>query len=186
MGECLTVMGQALHALDGTLPPGLTMQNTYTDLRKGSKKAVVVVQNNTAYLQTLQKKTPMARMVSALPVPKPPESGSLQVKDDTYSDLHILRLMVGQRHGGLFDGLDLGGLNSWASRLADAACQLLAGYHGMFSLDLAGLGCTRSVEHTMEVTDGAPFGEWFRWIPLPMVGGLGTIWGDVGVWCHWA
>ena len=53
LGEHLKVMVQALHAQDGTLPPGLTMQNMYTELRKGSKKAVVVVQNNTAYPQTL-------------------------------------------------------------------------------------------------------------------------------------
>ena len=53
LGECLNIMVQALYAQDGTLPPGLTMQNMYTELRKGSKKAVVVVQNNTAYPQTL-------------------------------------------------------------------------------------------------------------------------------------
>ena len=64
LGECINVMVQALHAQDGTLVPGLTMQNTYTKLRKGSKKAVVVVQNNTAYTQTLWKKTPVARAVS--------------------------------------------------------------------------------------------------------------------------
>ena len=43
LGECINVMVQGLHAQDGTLPPGLTMQNTYTELRKGGKKAVVVV-----------------------------------------------------------------------------------------------------------------------------------------------
>ena len=53
LGECINVMVQALHAQDGTLLPGLTMQNTYTELRKGSMKAVVVVWNNTAYPQTL-------------------------------------------------------------------------------------------------------------------------------------
>ena len=53
LGEHINVMVQALHAQDGTLLPGLTMQNTYTELRKGSKKAVVVVWNNTAYPQTL-------------------------------------------------------------------------------------------------------------------------------------
>ena len=53
LGKCINVMVQALHAQDGTLLPGLTMQNTYTELRKGSKKAVVVVQNNTAYPQNL-------------------------------------------------------------------------------------------------------------------------------------
>ena len=64
LGEHLNVMVQALHAQDGTLPPGITMQNMYTELRKGSKKAVVVVRNNTAYPQTLQKKTPVARAMA--------------------------------------------------------------------------------------------------------------------------
>ena len=54
LGEHLNVMVQALYVQDGTLPPGLTMQNTYTKLKKGSKKMVVVVQNHTAYPQTLQ------------------------------------------------------------------------------------------------------------------------------------
>ena len=34
LGECINVMVQALWTQDGTLPPGLTIQNTYTDLRK--------------------------------------------------------------------------------------------------------------------------------------------------------
>ena len=66
MGECINVMVQTLQTQDGSLSQGLTVQNTYTELRKGSKKAVVVVRNNTAYLQTLQKKTPVARVVAAL------------------------------------------------------------------------------------------------------------------------
>ena len=72
LGECINIMVQALYAQDGTLLPGLTVQNTYTELRKGSKKAVVVVWNNTAYPQTLRKKTPMARAISVLLVPEPP------------------------------------------------------------------------------------------------------------------
>ena len=57
VGECINVMVQALWTQDGSLPQGLTVQNTYTELRKGSKKAVVVVWNNTTYQQTLWKKT---------------------------------------------------------------------------------------------------------------------------------
>ena len=94
LGECINVMVQALWTQDGTLPPGLTIQNTYTELRKGSKKAVVVVWNNTAYLQTLQKKTPVARAMSS-------------------PNFHTPRLTVRQRHGKLFDELDLSGLDSW-------------------------------------------------------------------------
>ena len=72
MGECINIMVQALQTEDGSLPQGLTVQNTYTELRQGSKKAVVVVRNNTAYLQTLWKKTPVARVVAILPAPKLP------------------------------------------------------------------------------------------------------------------
>ena len=57
LGERINVMVQAVQTQDGTLPPGLTVQNTYTKLRKGSKKAIVVVWNNTAYPQILGKKT---------------------------------------------------------------------------------------------------------------------------------
>ena len=56
-GECINIMVQALQTEDGSLPQGLTVQNMYTELRQGSKKAIVVVRNSRAYLQTLQKRT---------------------------------------------------------------------------------------------------------------------------------
>ena len=37
-GECINVMVQALQTEDHSLPQGLTVQNTYTELRQGSKK----------------------------------------------------------------------------------------------------------------------------------------------------
>ena len=114
LGEHLNVMVQALYAQDGTLPPGLTMQNTYTEQRKGSKKAVVVVQNNTTYPQTLQKKTPVARAMAIQPVPKTPEPGSLQVQDEVCPGPQTPKLMIRQRHGRLFDELDLSSLALWA------------------------------------------------------------------------
>ena len=48
VGEYINIMVQALRTEDGSLPQGLTIQNTYSKLRTGSKKAVVVVQNHTA------------------------------------------------------------------------------------------------------------------------------------------
>ena len=159
LGECIHVMVQALHTQDGALLPGLTIQNTYTEMRKGSKKVVVVVWNNTAYPQILQKKTPMARVVPTLPVPEPPESESLQGRDDMHPSLQTLKLTVRQRHGKLFNELALSGLDSWAPELVDVACWLLAKYHEVLSLDLAELGCTHSTEHTIKVTDNTPFIE---------------------------
>ena len=158
-GECINVMVQALQTEDGSLPQGLTVQNTYTKLRQGSKKAVMVVRNNTAYSQTLWKKTPVARAVAVLPVPKPPEEEQLLEGAEEPQDLHTPRLTVRQRHGKLFDELDLSGMDSWATELADAAHQLLAKYHDMFSLDPAELGCTHSTDHTIKVTDDTPFKE---------------------------
>ena len=162
LGECINVMIQALQAKDGTLPPGLTVQNTYNELRKGNKKAVVVICNNTAYLQTIRKKNPVARVAAALPVLDPPKSEGLHEGIGKSTDFHTPNLTVRQRHGKLFNELDLGGLDSLTLELVGAACWLLAKYHNVFSLDPAELGCTHSTENIIKVTDDTPFKEWFR------------------------
>ena len=71
-GEGINLMTQALHAEDGSLPQGLTVQNAYTELCSGSRNVTVVVRNSMAYPQTLRKKTPVARAVAVTWVPKPP------------------------------------------------------------------------------------------------------------------
>ena len=76
--------------------------------------------------------------------------------------------MIRQRHGKLFNELDLSGLDLWDPELVDKAHQLLAEYHNIFSLDLAELGCTHLTEHTIKVTDDTPFKEWSRRI-LPLM-----------------
>ena len=96
LGECLNIMVQALHVQDGTLPPGLTMQNTYTELRKGSKKVVVVVQNHTTYPQTLWKKTPVLRAIPVQLLPKTPKPWSLPVPDKVCPDPQTPKLMIRQ------------------------------------------------------------------------------------------
>ena len=125
----------------------------------------MVVRNNTAYSQTLQKKTPVARAVAVLPVPKCPKEVQLLEEADEPQNSHTPRLTIRQRHGKLFNELDLSGLDSWAPELADAACQLLAKYHGVFLLDPAELGCVHSMEHMINVMDDTPYKESFRWIP---------------------
>ena len=47
-GEGTNVMTQALHAKDGSLPQGLTVQNVYTELCSGSKNVAVLVRNSMA------------------------------------------------------------------------------------------------------------------------------------------
>ena len=193
-GECISVMVQALQTEDGSLLQGLTVQNTYTELRQGSKKAVAVVRNNMAYSKTPQKKTLVTRAVAALPVPKPPEEEQLLEGADEPQDPHTPRLTIRQRHGKLFDELYLSGLDSWAPELVDAAHWLLAKYHNVFSLDPVELDCTHSTEHMIKVTDDTPFKEWFRQIPLPLVEEVwnhlwemlesGAIRPSQGAWCN--
>ena len=106
-GEHINIMVQALQTEDGSLLQGLTMQNTYTELRQGSRKVVVVVRNNTAYSQTLQKKTLVARAVATSPVPKPLEEEQLLKGAPEPHDSHTPRLTVRQRHGILCDEIGL-------------------------------------------------------------------------------
>ena len=147
-GEHINVMVQALWTEDGSLPQGLTVQNMYTKLRQGNKKAIVVVRNNMAYSQTLQKKTPVARAVAVLPVPKPPEEVQLQEGADKPQDSSYPQT----------DSIDKDMVNcfmnwTWVAwipgppELVDAACWLLAKYHNIFSLDPVEFGCTHSKEH---------------------------------------
>ena len=55
----------------------------------------------------------MARVVAALPVPKPPEGEKSEEKVGESHNFHTPRLTGRQRQGKLFDELDLGGLDSW-------------------------------------------------------------------------
>ena len=169
LGECLNVMMQSLHVQDGALPPGLTVQNTYTELRKGSKKVVVVVRNQTAYPQTLRKKIPVARMIPVQLVPEAPKPDVLPDQDEACQGQQTSKLTIRQRCGKLFTELDLSGLDQWPPKMADKACQLLAKYHDVFLLDPAELGCTHSTKHSIKVTDDTPFKERFRHIPPPLV-----------------
>ena len=98
-------------------------------------------------------------VIAVPPVPKPHEEVQLLEGADEPQDSHTPRLTIRQRHGKVFDELDLCGLDSWAPKLADAAHQLLAKYHNVFSLDPMELGCTHSMEHTIKAMDDTPFKE---------------------------
>ena len=111
----------------------------------------------------------VARPIPIQLLPETPEPGSLLVPEEMCPDPQTPKLMIRQRHGKLFDKLDLSGLDLWAPKFADKAHQLLAKYHDIFLLDLAELGCTHSTKHTIKVTDNTPLKEHFRQISPPMV-----------------
>ena len=158
-GEYINIMTQVLWTEDGSLLQGLTIQNAYTEMQKGSKYVVVVERNSTSYPQMLQKKAPVAREVAATAVPEISPEIRVQEGEDGPQDPHPTSLTTRQRQGKLFKELDQSGLNSWPPELAEAAHQLLAEYHDMFSLEPAELGCTHSTEQTIKVTADTPFKE---------------------------
>ena len=87
-----------------------------------------------AYPKTLREKTPIVTAVVAIQVPEPPIwTGLREVLDETQG-LQMPKLTVKQRQEKLFKELDLSGLESWPSKLADSAWSLLAEYHNIFSL----------------------------------------------------
>ena len=158
-GVGLNVMTQALHAEDGSLLQGLTIQNAYTELHNGSKNVTIVVENSMAYPQTLRKKTPVVRAVAATQVPEPPMwTGMIETLDEAQA-IQMLKLTMKQRQEILFEELDLSGLESRPSKLADSTQSLLAEYHNVFSIEPSKLGCTHSTEHVIKVMDITPFKE---------------------------
>ena len=168
-GECINIMLQALWTEDGSLLQGPTVQNTYTELRQGSKKAVMVVRNSTAYLQTLWKKTPVARATVALPVPNHPWRFRFRRRVMSPRILIPPNWLSGKDMGNysmnwIWVGWMLG---PWGWSMPPASSW--AEYHDVFSLDPAELGCTHSTGHMIKVTDDTPFKEQFRWIPPLLV-----------------
>ena len=156
----IDVMTQALHVEDGSLLWHLTVQNAYTELRKGSKNVVMVVRNSTAYSQTIRKKTLVARAVEVTHVPEPlTQIGSMGVMGEVEDNSHQMpKLTMKQRQEKLFVELDLSRLESWPPELVASTQSLLAKYHDVFSLEPSKLGCTHSMEH-VKVTDDTPFKE---------------------------
>ena len=114
------MMTQSLWVEDGSLPQGLMVQNTYTEMCNGSKSVTVVVRNSTAYPQTLRKKTPIARTVTITWIPDLPLQVSLTEASEENHDHGMPKLTVKQRQEKLFQELDLSGLESWPPELVAA------------------------------------------------------------------
>ena len=122
-GVRLNVMTQALHADEGPLPQGLTIQNTYTKMCNGSKNVVIIVRNSMGYLQTL-KKIPVARVVAAIQVLEPQmQPGMIDTLDEAQG-IQTQKLTAEQREERLFKKLDLSGLGSWPLELVDSTQSL--------------------------------------------------------------
>ena len=158
----LNVMTLALCPEDGSLPQGLTIQNAYTEMCNSSKNVSVVVKNSTAYPQTLKKKIPVVRVVSANWLELQIWPRMIEVLDEAQG-IWMPKLTPKQRQEKLFKKLDLSRLESWPPELADSAQSLLAEYHDIFSLESSELDCTEAqredplIEHSVGLAMKVPF-----------------------------
>ena len=148
-GQRINVMTQALCVEDSSLLQGLTVQNAYTELRKGSKNVIMVVRNSMTYSETLRKKTLVARAVEVTQVPEPlAQKGSTGAMGEVENNsCQMAKLTVKQRQEKLFEELDLSRLESWQPELVASAQSFLAESHDVFSLEPSKLGCTHLTEH---------------------------------------
>ena len=93
------------------------IQNTYIEICGGSKNVAMVVRNNTVYQQTLKKKVPVARVVTANHVPEPQAlPGMIEVLDKAQG-IEGPKLTVDQHQERLFEKLDLSSLELWSPEL---------------------------------------------------------------------
>ena len=82
----------------------------------------------------------MVRMIPVHLVPEAHKPDILPDRDEMCQGQQTSKLTIRQRCGKLFDELDPSDLDQWAPKMVDKACQLLAEYHDVFSLDPAELG----------------------------------------------
>ena len=170
------------------------IQNAYTEMHNGSKNVAVMVRNSMAYPQTVKKKIPVARVVVANQVPEPQVWPGMIDTLDEAQGIQTQKLTTEQRQEKLFEKLDLSSFGTWLPELADSAHSLLVEYHNIFSSEPCKLGCTHLTEHVIKVTNYAPFKEWFRQIPPPLVEEIhaplqemldsGTVCPSQSVWCN--
>ena len=156
---------------EGRLPIGVRLKAAYSEMKVGSQKVPVVLENTTAVAQILKAGAPVARVEAANLVPeKQIKPGLIEELDE---ELGIapreppVAMSPEERIRTLYEKLDLSGLDGWSPETARRARDLLENYHDIFSLEPNELGCTGLVEHV--VTDETPIKERFRRIPPHMV-----------------
>ena len=96
-GERLNVMTEALHADEGPLPQGLTIQNSYMEMCNGSKSITIIVRNSMAYPQTLRRKILVARVVAANQVLEPQMRPGMMEALDEAQGIQPRRLTIEQK-----------------------------------------------------------------------------------------
>ena len=166
-GYKLHIMTHALDPEDkSSLPNGVNVLKTYTELKDGSRNVSAVLRNLTSKTIHLAPGRCVAWIAAANEVPEAVPSPELakelaETQEEETSKLTIeecqkLLMELLRKNGGLEQ------LKEWPPELALKFEQMLMEHHPIFSLDKNEIGCTDSAEHIIELMDDEPFKERFR------------------------
>ena len=166
LDHTLRVITQAPYPEDqASLPNGLYVLSTYTQLNPGSHSVAVVVQNGTSKAIHMASGQQIRRVITANAVLDPQASPNLLKKLDEEEPVPTLGLSTAEHQEKLLELLENnGGFNSlkdWPPETAASARRLLLEFHHVFSLEPNEMGCTDTMEHIIEVTNNEPFQERF-------------------------
>ena len=173
-GYKLHVMTHAPYPEDkSSLPNGIYILKTYTELKDGSQNVSVVLRNLTSKTIHLTPGRCVARIAAANEVPEAVPSLELakelveaqrkEAPQLTIEEQQKLLMELLQQDGGLEQ------LKEWPSELALKSERMLMEHHHIFSLDKNEIGCTDTAEHIIELMDDELFKERFRQIAPPLL-----------------
>ena len=173
-GYKLHIMNHALYPKDkSSLPNGIYVLKTYTELKDGSWNMSMVLWNLTSKTIHLAPGRCVARVAAANEVPEAVPLPELAKDLDETLPKEAPKLTIKERQKLLMELLWQDGgpeqLKEWPPELALKFKRMLMEHHHIFSLDKNEIGCTDTAEHIIELMDDAPFKERFWWIAPPLL-----------------
>ena len=173
-GYTLHVMIHAPYLEDkSSLPNGIYVLKTYTELKDGSRNMSVVLRNLTSKTIHLAPSRCVARVAAANEVPEAMPSPELAKALDETLPKEAPKLTIEEQKKLLMELLWQDGrleqLKEWPPELALKFEQMLMEHHHIFSLDKNEIGCTDTAEHIIKLMDDEPFKEQFRRIAPPLL-----------------
>ena len=170
-GYKLNIMTHAPYPEDkSSLPNGVYVLKTYTELKDGSRNVSVVLQNLTSKAIHLGPGRFIAQIAAANEVPEAVPSPEL-AKGLAETQPEAKKISVEERQKLLLELLwqdsGLEQLKEWPPEVALKFERMLMEHHHIFSLDKNEMGCTDTTEHIIELMDDEPFKERFQRIAPP-------------------
>ena len=164
------------------LPPGLELQQSYSDILASSSKIAISIRNNTDRTITIPQGTKAGSIFSANKIPKilnqalkvsklqkdleNAKAASANANPSKTSPTSDSQASQPKETGDwVLEKLDLSGMEEWSIDLQGKAKSLLVSYADIFSKDDMDMGTTHVVKHHIKLSDPVPFKEKYKRIP---------------------